>query len=128
MKTKTEVKHIPERGCHNCRLHCVNHKECDSEYPCKQGMEWRPILPIPNKKTAEEILIKYCGEIELPNNECITVYYPSVIAAMEEFTSQSQSSVSDEAVKDFCKQFKPKSEQAKIRSIITMFMRDQFKG
>lgn len=36
--------HVPERGCHNCRLHCVNHKKCDSEYPCKQGMEWRPII------------------------------------------------------------------------------------
>ena len=44
-----KTKHIPERGCHNCRLHCVNHKKCDSEYPCKQGMEWRPILPIPQE-------------------------------------------------------------------------------
>jgi len=43
MKKETVI-HIPERGCHNCRLHCVNHKKCDSEYPCKQGMEWRPIV------------------------------------------------------------------------------------
>jgi hypothetical protein len=38
------VKHIPERGCHNCRLHYVNHKKCDSDFPCKQGGEWRPII------------------------------------------------------------------------------------
>lgn len=62
MKTK-KVIHIPERGCHNCRLHCVNHKECDSEYPCKQGMEWRPITESEQprkdeaeKKTAKEFL------------------------------------------------------------------------
>lgn len=44
MKKTETVIHIPERGCHNCRLHCVNHRTCDSESPCKQGGEWRPIV------------------------------------------------------------------------------------
>jgi hypothetical protein len=41
---KDKVIHIPERGCHNCRLHYIDHKKCASEYPCKQGMEWKPIV------------------------------------------------------------------------------------
>ena len=56
METK-KVIHIPERGCHNCRLHCVNHKECNSEYPCKQGMEWRPIIP--QSETVRDDLKQY---------------------------------------------------------------------
>jgi hypothetical protein len=43
---KDKVKHIPERGCHNCRLHYVNHKKCNSDSPCKQGGEWRPIIEV----------------------------------------------------------------------------------
>jgi hypothetical protein len=46
MKKETVI-HIPEKGCHNCRLYCVNHKKCDSPYPCKQGMGWRPIVQFP---------------------------------------------------------------------------------
>ena len=62
MKKETVI-HIPARGCHNCRLHCVNHKECDSPYPCKQGMEWRPrIDPKENKG--------YCGNPITSEDTC----------------------------------------------------------
>jgi len=37
-----KTTHVPERGCHNCRHHYTNHKKCNSQYPCKNGMEWRP--------------------------------------------------------------------------------------
>lgn len=54
LKTKETVIHIPDKGCHNCRLHCVNHKECNSEYPCKQGGEWRPITPEVEKQQKDD--------------------------------------------------------------------------
>lgn len=66
---KNKVIHIPERGCHNCRLHYVNHKECDSPYPCKQGMEWRPrVWPI-KELTDDEIDEEEYHEIHDDINE-----------------------------------------------------------
>jgi hypothetical protein len=67
-----KVKHIPERGCHNCRLHCVNHKECASEDPCKQGMEWRPIVKSqPQQQRAKEILKDFTSSLK--NYSCSSV-------------------------------------------------------
>lgn len=43
-------------------------------------------------KTKEEILQKHIGEIEVPYNECVTVYFPSLLDAMQEYADQFQPS------------------------------------
>jgi len=73
---KTKVKHIPERGCHNCRLHYVNHKKCDAEFPCKQGIEWRPIVVSRSREMTKDRVEKYYkveikSEADLPKEDGI---------------------------------------------------------
>ncbi len=66
---KDKVIHIPANGCHNCRLHCVDHKECASEYPCKNGMEWRPLLSETKESQVSkenEIMLKALKNIANP--------------------------------------------------------------
>jgi len=36
-------------------------------------------------KTPEEILEEYCGKIIIPFDENITIYYPALINAMQEY-------------------------------------------
>jgi hypothetical protein len=83
MKTDNVI-HIPERGCHNCRLHCVNHKQCDSEYPCKQGGEWRPIKPDEPSKGAKEWLKRALGN----NMNISTLKLKFWIEAMEQYRAE----------------------------------------
>jgi len=67
MKTAEQfASHIHEKGCHNCRHHYVNHKKCNSESPCKQGMEWKSIIP----RFVNTPVDKLKNKIESPCDSC----------------------------------------------------------